>query len=165
MILAVFVFIMAIILAAALGTMLLRHPVHNALAAALAFAAIGLLFIAIGVEFVGVIQVLVYAGGVGILVVFVLMLAPADSSRLPRHLTGWSAVLNAGTALAVFGVLAWAILGSPSVGMATEPGQVEASIEAIGQKLVSTHLLPLQITGVLLTAALIGAVLIVSEKE
>jgi NADH-quinone oxidoreductase subunit J len=157
--------IMLIILAAALGSTLFRQPVHCALCAALSFAAIGLLFINIGAEFVGMIQLLVYAGGVGILVVFVLMLAPVDQTRVPRHLTGVSFLLSAGTALAVFGALAWVILGSPSLKDAVASPFPEASVQAIGEHLMTTHLIPLQIVGVLLTAALIGAVLTVSEKE
>jgi NADH-quinone oxidoreductase subunit J len=158
-------FIMLIILAAAGGATSFRQPVHSALSAALAFAAIGLLFIAIGAEFVGIVQLLVYAGGVGILVVFVLMLAPPNVVDLPRHLKGLGAVLSALTALAVFVALAWVILASPSLADSVDPGTVEASVEGIGQQLLTTHLLPLQIAGVLLTAALIGAILTVSEKE
>ena len=160
--LLVLTFIMLIVLAAALGAALLRQPVHCALAAAGAFGAVGILFIALGAEFVGLVQVLVYAGGVGILVVFVIMLAPPRTEKLSLKGSGW--ILSGATTLLVFGSMATVILRSPSLDKSPPPAPQE-TVEAIGQNLLTSHLLPLQIAGVLLTAALIGAVLTVSEKE
>lgn len=156
--------IMLIVLAAALSAATLRQPVHCALAAAGSFAAVGILFIGLGAEFLGFIQILVYAGGVGILIVFVLMLAPPVLSG-KRHLKGSGAILSGATVLLIFITMATVILQSPSLAITATAKAPEASIAAIGEKLVASHLLPLQIAGVLLTAALIGAVLTVSEKE
>ncbi len=146
-------------LGATLGAVAMRDPVHCGLALALAFCGVGGFYILLGAEFLGFIQLLVYVGAVAVLIMFVILLTRRPDSGQDTNSRGfWSALAGSGVALGVFAVLAVAISRSPSIQTAT-PADPEASIAAIGRMLVSSHLLPLKMIGVLLTVALIGGVL------
>jgi NADH-quinone oxidoreductase subunit J len=152
-------------LGAALGAVSLRNPVHCGLSLALAFVGVAGFYLLLGAEFVGFIQLLVYVGAVAVLIMFVILLTrPVSESpgisrkRLLRHLPGL------GVGAAVFLALAISVLNSPDT--ARDAGEAsEVSISALGEMLVTSHLLPLQITGVLLTAALVGAVLFALKED
>ncbi len=152
-------------LGAALAAVSLRNIVHCGLSLALAFVGVAGFYILLGAEFVGFIQLLVYVGAVAVLIMFVILLTRPDGDpqpftfdRLRRALPGL------GIALAVFLVITISIRTSESL-RAGAPDDAGVSIEALGHKLVTSHLLPLQITGVLLTAALIGAVLFAMKED
>jgi NADH-quinone oxidoreductase subunit J len=115
------------------------------------------------VQFVGFAQVLVYVGAVAILVVFAVLLTrgaepTAQSIFSPSWL--WSSIVS----VAVFGVLAWAIRTS-AVARRNLPLQPEATVKQIGDALMSRYALPLEVIGLLLTVALIGAVTIAMREK
>lgn len=171
-----FALLATLTLGASLAAVALRNLVHCGLSLALTFIGIGGIYLLLGAEFVGFVQLLVYVGAVAILIMFVILLTrPATNSRaregmgegaqIAFHLRRIAPVLpGLGVALAVFAALIFSIISSPSVYIEA-PDTTGVSIESIGEFLVSTHLLPLQITGVLLTAALIGAVLFALKED
>jgi NADH-quinone oxidoreductase subunit J len=159
----VFAIIAALTIAAAVAAMSLRNLVHCALALALAFVGIATAYLQLGAQFVGFTQILVYVGAVAILVVFAILLTrgsepPQQSVVSAGWLTG---VL---VTVAVLGVLVYSIAKS-SVIQRAAPNQPGATVQQIGEALMNKFVLPLEVVGLLLTAALIGAVIIAMKEE
>jgi NADH-quinone oxidoreductase subunit J len=144
--------------AAAMG---LRNPVHCILALTVGFAGIAALYLQLGAQFVGFTQLMVYVGAVAILAVFAIMMTHRPSSTDPAaYSSHWLA--GSVIAAAVFAVLAWAIRNSTALAKSPLP-EPAASVQQIGDALMHRFVLPLEIVGLLLTAALIGAVVIAMD--
>lgn len=157
--------IAALTLAGALAAVLLRNIVHCALALTVAFAGLALLFLELDAQFAGFAQILVYIGAVAILVVFAILLT--RSSETPRKDEGvFSRTWLAGLfiAAAVFAVLGWAILQSLP-GLPRTAFVPVATVQQIGNALMTRYVLPLEIVALLLTAALIGAVMVALHEK
>jgi NADH:ubiquinone oxidoreductase subunit 6 (subunit J) len=158
-----FLIIAALTIAASVAAMTLRNLVHCALALVVAFAGLAAAYLQLDAQFVGFAQILVYVGAVAILIVFAILLtrggeAPEKSVFSASWLTG------AGVAVAVFGVLAWTIMKSFASQREAVP-KAEATVLQIGDALMTKFVLPLEVIGLLLTAALIGAVIIAMKEE
>jgi NADH-quinone oxidoreductase subunit J len=150
--------------AGAVAAMSLRSLVHSVLALTVAFAGLAAVYLQLGAQFVGLAQILVYVGAVAILIVFAVLLT-RDTGATPRAIIGNSWIGSGAVVFAIFGTLAWAIDHSATSQRTVVP-QPEASMEQIGNALMLRFALPLEIIGLLLTAALIGAVTIaMREKE
>ncbi len=158
-----FIILSVLTIGAAVAAMTLRNLVHCALAVAAAFGGLAGLYLQLDAQFVGFAQILVYIGAVAILIVFAILLtrggeAPEKSVFSATWLTG------ATVAVVVFGVLAWTIVKS-LIGE-REPAQTaDATVKQIGDALMTKYVLPLEVVGLLLTAALIGAVIIAMRDE
>jgi len=145
----------AITIVGAAGAMCLRNLVHCVLALTVGLVGLAAIYLNLGAQFVGFTQILVYIGAVAILAVFAIMMTRAAEST--ARVSGSSSWLS-GTLIAglVFAVLAWAIyLGAPK--MPGSPPQPDVSVDQIGTALMHRFVLPLEVIGVLLTGALIGA--------
>jgi NADH-quinone oxidoreductase subunit J len=159
-----FAIIAVLTLASAVAAMSLRNLVHCALALTVTFAGLAVFYLQLDAQFVGFAQVLVYIGAVSILIVFAILLT--HSGEPPRQ-SPFSAtwVVGGAIAVAVFGVLGGLILSSRGVTRQMRPPP-EVSVRHIGDQLMTRFVLPLEVIGLLLTAALIGAVIIaMHEKE
>lgn len=150
--------------AGAVAAMSLRNLVHSVLALTVAFAGLAAVYLQLGAQFIGLAQILVYVGAVAILIVFAILLT-RDKEVIQQSIFAASWKGSSVVAIAVFGTLAWAIHHSATSQRAVLP-QPEASMQQIGNALMLRFALPLEIIGVLLTVALIGAVTIaVHEKQ
>jgi len=161
----VFVVLSALTLAGGLAAVLLRNLVHCALALTVAFAGLALLFLDLDAQFAGFSQILVYVGAVAILVVFAILLT--RSSETPEKGGVFSRSWLAGLviAAAVFAVLGWAVLQTMPLLPQAAPAP-SVTVQQIGSALMGRYVLPLEILALLLTAALIGAVIVaMQEKE
>jgi len=158
-----FVILAVLLITAAVAAMTLRNLVHCALAVAVAFVGLAATYLQLNAQFVGFAQILVYVGAVAILIVFAVLLTrggePSTEQVFSRSwLTGMVVTLG------VFGVLAWAV--SKSFLNTNEiPPVPEATVKQIGNALMTRFVLPLEVIGLLLTAALIGAVIIALREE
>ena len=154
--------IAGITVAAAVAAMGLRNLVHCALALTIALVGLAAAYLQLDAQFVGFAQILVYVGAVAILIVFAILLTrgsePAQQPILSR---GWLSGIV--VAVAVLGVLAWAIAKSPAIPRGI-PSPPEATVRQIGDALMNRFVLPLESVGLLLTAALIGAVIIAMKE-
>jgi len=154
-----FVVIAILTLAAALAAASLPKLIHAALSFAAAFVGIAAFFFLLGAEFVGLVQVFVYVGAVAVLIVFTILLTRRDAD--PPGKFNWGGVV---VAIAVFAGLVWAILRTSTLALAVPP--IEAlTVKRIGEILMTDYIWPLQCVGVLLTAALIGALILVMEEK
>lgn len=147
-------------IAGAVAALSMRNLVHCALALALALAGLAAIYLQLDAQFVGFAQFLVYIGAVAILIVFAILLTRgAEPPTQPIFSQSWLAGLL--VAAAVFGVLGGTISGSKVVAAQRElPPTPAASVRQIGDQLMTRYILPLEATGLLLTAALIGAVIV-----
>jgi len=161
----VFYLLAALTIAGGLAAVLLKNTVHCALSLTVAFAGLALLYLELDAQFAGFAQILVYIGAVAILVVFAILLT--KGSETPKdgvYSKNWfvGLVIAAG----VFAVLGWAVLQSAAVlPLQTGPAPTVTVLQ-IGNALMGRYVLPLEIVALLLTAALIGAVIVaMHEKE
>ena len=159
----VFWILAAITVLGGLTAVMLRNTVHCALAVTAAFAGLALLFLQLDAQFAGFAQILVYIGAVAILVVFAILLT--RGSETPT--TGvFSRTWFAGLLIAasVFAVLAWAVLRSGAV-LPQETAAPAVTVEQIGTALMGRYVLPLEIIALLLTAAMLGAVIVAMHEK
>jgi NADH-quinone oxidoreductase subunit J len=156
---AAFVVIAILTLAAALAAATLSKLVHAALSFALAFVGVAAFYFLLGAEFVGLVQVFVYVGAVAVLIVFTILLTRRDAEKDRGF--NWSGAL---IALAVFVGLIWAILKTPGFSVVAQ--RIDAlTVRQIGEALMTDYVWPLQCVGLVLTAALIGALVLVMEER
>ena len=159
-----FYLISAFAVGGALAAVLLKNLVHAALAVTIAFFGLAILFLRLDAQFAGFAQILVYVGAVAILVVFAILLT--KGSDVPKGAV-FSKSWLAGIAISagVFAVLAWAVIqAAPS--LPNESAAPSITVNDIGNALMTRYVLPLEIIAVLLTAALLGAVIVaMHEKE
>jgi NADH-quinone oxidoreductase subunit J len=161
-----FYVVAAITVAGAFGVVIFRNPVHAAVSLLLTFVMVAVLFIMQHAEFLAAVQVLVYAGGIMVLYLFVIMLVRITD-------LGPGAVFLSGLApLAVLGgvilgclIAVGILLGSMAAGegsvaaMTTIEGEAVGNTEAVGWVLYMKYLVPFEVVSVVLLVAMIGAIL------
>lgn len=159
----VFWILAALTIAGGLAAMTLRNTVHCALAVTVAFAGLAMLFLGLDAQFAGFAQILVYIGAVAILVVFAILLTrgsePSASGVFSRS---WLAGVL--IAAGVFAVLGWAVLRSVA-GLPQETATPNVTVMQIGNALMTRYVLPLEIVALLLTAAMLGAVIVALHEK
>ncbi len=157
----------AICLAGALGVVLSRNPVHSALSLVATLFGVAVLFIAQEAYFLAAIQVIVYAGAIVVLFLFVIMLLGVDRSEGSRRdpIPGQRVVaIIAG--LAVLGLSLTVLLAGGKAhvtGQRSAMGKLGAGmadINRLGRVLFTDYVFAFEITAVLLTVAVIGAVVL-----
>jgi NADH-quinone oxidoreductase subunit J len=157
---AAFIFIAILTLAGALAAATLPKLIHAALCLVAVFVGVAAFFFLLGAEFVGLVQVFIYVGAVAVLIVFTILLTRREESKNIGDFN-WGGVV---IAFAVFSALLWAIFQTPTLSIAAP--QIEAlTVKRIGEVLMTDYVWPLQCVGVLLTAALIGALILVMEEK
>jgi len=156
---AAFIVLAIFTLAAALAAATLRKLMHAALSFAVALVGVAAFFFWLGAEFVGLALVFIYVGAVAVLIVFTILLTRRDTGK--DHGFNWAGAI---IAAAVFGGLTWAILNTQSLSIVA-PHTPALTVKRIGVALMTTYVWPLQCVGLLLTAALIGALILVLEEK
>ncbi len=160
-----FLIIASVILASAWAAVTLRNLVHCGLCAALSFLATGVLYLYLNAEFLGLVQLMVYVGAVAVLILFtVLLTRPATEAAEPiptQRVSFWQGAL---IALATAGAIAacMAVYSTPKV-----PQPPDLSVQDIGRLFTASqqNVLALMIVALLMTAALIGALLLAAPSE
>lgn len=156
-----------LVLVGGLGTVASKSPVRSALALLVSILGIAGMFLLLSAEFLAAIQVLVYAGAVVVLFLFVIMLlgpaaqSPADARSSISRYTGAVAFL-----LSAVGVLVLVLRASKGVttALAAAPKGF-GTIEAVGQELFTTGIVPLELSGALLLVAIVGAVAVARGNQ
>jgi NADH-quinone oxidoreductase subunit J len=141
-----------------------RNPVASALCLVVSFLGLAALFVTLDAYFIGVIQILVYAGAVMVLFLFIIMLL--DLRAEERRKINTPALLGGGAvALLFIGQLAAVLHRFPAGYRALEPLKTSLSdSHSIGKMLFSSYNLPFQVIGVLILVASIGVV-VLSKRE
>jgi NADH-quinone oxidoreductase subunit J len=138
-----------------------RHPMASALYLILTLFAVAALFVLRQAHFLAAIQVIVYAGAVVVLFIFVIMLINVPEDKLPVERTTVLRVLGASAAGLL--ILESAVIAR-RFGMPKAPAADSGSVEAVGRALFTDYLLAFEITSVLLLAAVVGAIAVAKKK-
>jgi NADH-quinone oxidoreductase subunit J len=163
----VFFFIFATVcVAGAVSLLAATHPINSALSLIVVMGSLAFLYLLLGAEFVAAIQVIVYAGAVMVLFVFVIMLLNAgEEEHSGRSRVAWLAGIPGVAALA--GLLIYSVgrhgswLGAAQMDM----GSALGSVWVIAHLLFRDFLLPFEVTSVLILIAIMGAVVLARRGE
>ena len=175
----VFIVAALLVLSGALGVIFARNPVHSALLLVQTLFGVALLFIDLEAHFLAAVQVIVYAGAIVILFLFVIMLLGVDKAEDLdiEPIAGQrpvAVVVGAGTLallLAVIISVGDALTGAPeslgpldslvrTTGLGSEPIPARSDVQVLGNWLFRDYVFAFEITGVLLTIAVVGAVML-----
>ncbi len=163
--LALFWLFSLLMLAFALAVVFLRNPVSSALSLVMSFLGLAALFVTLDAFFIGVVQVLVYAGAVMVLFLFIIMLLDLRGEKTRRlNIAAWS---GGGLVMIGFlGVLAKVLFADSLFNFPKTPIAPTAitDVVGVGVTLFKDYTLPFQVIGVLLLVATVGVVLL-SRKE
>lgn len=162
----VFLFLALISLGGALGVVALRQPVHAALSLLASFLGVAGLFVLAHGEFLAAVQVLVYAGGVMVLFLFVIMFVNVRTAeKETQYLKPLVPLAVVGGML--FSALAltamWALGKRPMADVSrlvSIAGEHVGNSEAVGWLLYRDYLLPFEVVSVLLLVAMVGAIVL-----
>jgi NADH-quinone oxidoreductase subunit J len=142
-----------------------RNPVASALSLVVSFLGLAALFVGLDAYFIAVIQVLVYAGAVMVLFLFIIMLLNIQAEE--RRKINLIAVAGGGLVTVAFVGQLWLVLDKFPLGDSTFPPLSAKNVDDVhnvGMTLFTTHNLPLQVIGVLILVATIG-VIVLSKRE
>jgi NADH-quinone oxidoreductase subunit J len=162
---AAFWIISAITVVGAVLAVTLRNLVHCVLSLILFFLGIAAHYFLLRADFIGAVQILIYVGAVAVLVLFAIMLTRnVTGTESPREVLGgkWWAGAFIAAALAV--LLGWAVRSDKIAGALSAGDKAKSSVVEIGRLLIADWVVPFEIMAVLLTSALIGAVVIALEE-
>lgn len=157
----------AVCVGGAISLLVQRHPINSALSLVVVMGSLALIYLLLGAEFVAAVQVIVYAGAIMVLFVFVIMLLNAGvEERTPgSHIALWMG--GPGVAL-LTGVIVWIMvnkdqhLGNVRIGSMVDPAA--DNTHGIATLLFRDFLLPFEVTSVLILIAIMGAV-VLGRKE
>jgi NADH-quinone oxidoreductase subunit J len=153
-----------ICVAGAINLLVQRHPINSALSLVVVMASLALIYLLLGAEFVAAIQVIVYAGAIMVLFVFVIMLLNAGAEERTR---GSKVALFVGVpgVILLAGTVGWLLItGSGQLGGVTIAATDFGDTHTIARLLFRDFLLPFEITSVLILIAIMGAV-VLGKKE
>jgi NADH-quinone oxidoreductase subunit J len=141
-----------------------RHPIRSALSLIVVMGSLAVEYMLLGAEFVAAIQVIVYAGAIMVLFVFVIMLLNAGEEE---RTTGSRVAIRFGfPAMIAIGVfIAWALVRRDPAATSVPIGALYGSPKAIGRLLFQPFLLPFEITSVLILIAIMGAVVLARRES
>ena len=144
--------------------MSLRNLVHCALCTILTFAGLAAIYLQLNAQFVGFAQILVYVGAVAILILFAVLLTRNSENQPNVRIASPSWLVGIFVAIAVAATMIFAVIKSTKLPHSLPPIP-DASVKKIGEQLMTNYVLPLEIVALLLTAAMIGAVIIAMREE
>jgi NADH-quinone oxidoreductase subunit J len=161
---AVFLVAAAMAVAGGIGVITFRQPIRCVLSLVVVMIALSILFLLLSAQFVFVVQIIVYAGAVMVLFLFVIaLLGPArESARGRLRFQPWLSALFA----LVFLILTWTMLQGVQY---RQPDQADlnvfGTVQSIGVELFTRYLYPFELTSILLLVAAIGAIYLSRKQD
>ena len=141
-----------------------RSAVHAALFLVLTFFCVAGIYVVLNAEFLAAVQVLVYAGGIMVLYLFVIMLVPqqvAPQAPPMRHILG--ALILSGLLAGALITFFWNVGEAPAAVAAAAPASA-GNIETVGMELYQRYLLPFEIASLLLLVAMIAPIVLARRR-
>lgn len=159
----IFWILAAVCLGAAGGMIFVKNPGHSALLLVLCFSALGGIFGLLGAPLAAAVQILVYAGAIMVLFIFVVMMVDPRSG-IPPEKRKRAKILGPAIGLILFfelGAAVWNWAGRSS--SPADPGSTGSPAD-VGRRLFSDYVYPFEVTSILILAALVGAI-VLGRKE
>jgi len=159
----------AVTIVASLGVIGQRNPMHSVMLLIVSFGGLAGLYILLDAPFTAVTQIIIYAGAIMVLFLFVVMLlnAHTEDEDIPAALGPHA--LKAGVLLSLLLAVqvAWALTSVSDTGFTNDPGTVSAikSVAQIGSQLFTTHSFAFEVTSILILVAMVGAVVIAGKPR
>lgn len=163
--LIVLIVLTIIAIASAVGLLTSRNAIYAALFLIMNFGAVAVMYLLLNAPFLAIVQISVYAGAIMVLFLFVIMLLGAEREMdVERRKTmRWQRPLALGLGVLLLIQAGYVVFGQIGAAAAVAPAVAAGPLE-IGRQLFSTYLLPFEIMAVLLLVAMIGAVVLTSDK-
>ncbi len=152
-----------IMVASALGVVLLSNIVYSAFLLCLTFISVSGMYILLNAAFVAAAQVLVYVGAVNVLILFGIMLVNKQEDFVPIKNAWIGKAATAAVCAGIFGLIGTMVVSHPWA-ISTAPAAGDKAIEVIGQHFFSDYLLPFELASVLLLIALVGAIILARRE-
>ena len=155
-----------VLLVTAIAVIASRHPVHSVIALIVNFSALAVMFLMLSAEFLAMIQIIIYAGAILVLFLFVITLltigtAPVESG--PSRLS-FQAVPSIVAGVVALALLAIGVRGASTAAAPALPADF-GLVGSFGMQLLTTHLFAFEVTGFVLLIAVLGVVLMAARKE
>ncbi len=155
--------------ASAVGMVMQRSPVYSALLLILAFFAQGGLYILLGAQLIAAVHIIVYAGAIMVLFLFVIMLLDLrPEEHPPARFNRGGVILGVVLALVLLAELSLGvgptILLGPQGAYDLETLRTVGNTQAVGRILFGEYLIPFELTSLILLAAMVGAVVLARRK-
>lgn len=172
--LLVFIAAAAMVLVGAVGVISFRNPVHSAISLILTLLGVAVAFVEQEAHFLAAVQVIVYAGAIVVLFLFVIMFLGIDEREdvSVEPLVGQRPLAYASVVVTVGGILAMLSRGGWVTGAQTVTGPTEVmngispdNVMAVGQSVFTTYLFAFEATAALLIIAVVGAVLLARRER
>jgi NADH-quinone oxidoreductase subunit J len=162
--LVLFLIFAALCVGGAINLLVQRHPINSALSLVLVTGSLALIYLLLGAEFVAAIQIIIYAGAVMVLFIFVIMLLNAGAEEETK---GSRVAILFGVPGLILGIstAVWVLVTSkPSFG-SVAIGQLHGTAAGMGRLLFRDFLLPFEVTSVLILIAIMGAVVLARRES
>jgi len=162
---AIFYILASVALLSAVMVIWSRNVVHSAIYLVLTFLCVAGVYVLLRAEFVAAVQVFVYAGGIVVLFLFVIMLVNLKDALGPRvrvHATVSAVVAAAATILLLYVAVSGGL--RPGYASGHDLAAQGGNLQQIGYALYSDYLLPFEIASILLLVAMIGAIVLARQK-
>jgi NADH-quinone oxidoreductase subunit J len=152
-----------ICVAGAVNLLVQRHPINSALSLVVVMGSLAVEYLLLGAEFVAAVQVIVYAGAIMVLFVFVIMLLNAgEEDRTKGSIVAM--IIGIPGMLVGSGLITWVVL-SHSGTRSVEAGALPGSPRDLGWLLFHDFLLPFEVTSILVLIAIMGAVVLATQSK
>ncbi len=152
-------------IASAVVTITNRHPVTSAIALVFHFFMLAGLYLTLQAQFAAVMQVLVYAGAIMVLVIFVIMLLNLTNEDKLKVKYNYRLLLGAILSGAFIILLGKVFFGQePGMKQLSQNSEIAGTVDSIGKLLYTEYLLPFEAVSILLLTAVVGAVMIAKRK-
>ncbi|HXX23312.1 MAG TPA: NADH-quinone oxidoreductase subunit J [Terriglobia bacterium] len=161
--LVLFYIFAALAILAAISVVAQRTPIFSALSLIVVLCSLAVVYLLLGAEFIAVLQVIVYAGAIMVLFVFVIMLLNAGREA-PSHRSRIAKWLGAPLVAAFLAEVLLAVWKQFSAGSTRPATSIDAGPAAVGHLLFRSYVLPFEVTSILILVAILGAV-VLAKKE
>jgi NADH-quinone oxidoreductase subunit J len=160
----IFFVLAALAVLAAVNLIVQRHPIHSALSLIVVMIALAGIYLLMGAEFVAAVQIIVYAGAIMVLFVFVIMLLNAEAEE-HTNFSKLAAYAGIPLAVATAGLIAADIAHESWSLPAAEPSGALASTKQLSMLLFSDFVYPFELTSFLILVAILGAIVLAQREN
>ncbi len=155
-----------VLILTAIGVVSSKHPVHSVIGLIVNFSALAVLFLTLNAEFLAMIQIIIYAGAILVLFLFVITLLTIGTAPIEgeRNRLGFQAVPSIVAGIAALALLALGVHGAQTTAPQAAPPDF-GLVGTFGMALLTTHLFAFEVTGFVLLIAVLGVVIMAARKE